>query len=374
MKVTIKEVRNDLQIRQFVHFPNVLYKDNPYYVPKMERLIRSELNPKRNPAFAFCDCSCWLAFDESGRIVGRIAGIINRSDNEQNGQACARFGFLDFIDDEEVVDALFDTVEEWARQNGMKAMTGPQEFQDFDAIGLLVEGFDEVPTAYTNYHAPYYEKHLIRRGYEKDKDYVQYNVVLPDNIKEMYAHDANVIAQRYHLHHADISSRKRMNAYFRQCAKVLNETYGNVPGFNGITQRQAEALFRRFNPRLNLDFVSIVLNEKEEVVAFGFAMPSLSKVLKRMKGKMSVWGYLHFRRALLRNDRLDLLMVGVAKEYQGKGVTHMLFEKVASSILRYEIKYLETTLEQEEYDQFKPMWSRFVYRLNRRMRCYRMTL
>jgi len=374
MKVTIKEVTNKLQLKQFVHFPNALFKDNPYYVPKLEMLIRAELNPKKNPASAFCDCSLWLAYDGPTRVVGRIAGIINRSDNEENGEACARFGFADFIDDETVVDALFDTAEEWARKNGMQRISGPQEFQDFDAIGLMVEGFDEIPTAYTNYHAPYYEKHLLRRGFEPVQDYVQYNVVLPDNIKEMYAHDANVVAQRYHLHQADITSRKKMNAYFRQCAKVLNETYDGVPGFNGVTKRQAQELFRRFNPQLNLDFVSIVLNEKEEVVAFGFAMPSLSKALRRMKGKMSLISYQHIRHALRHNDTLDLLMVGVAKEYQGKGVTDMLFDKFADAILRYEIKYLETTLEREDYDPFKPMWSRFVYRLNKRMRCYQKNL
>ena len=370
MKLTIKQVSNKRQLKQFVHFPNALFKDNPYYVPKTEMLIRSELNPIKNHAYSFCDCSCWLALDRFGRVVGRVAGIINRSDNERNGSASARFGFIDFIDDEQVVDALFDTVEEWARKNGMQMMNGPMEFQDFDAIGLMVEGFDETPTAYTNYHAPYYEKHLLRRGYAKTKDYVQYNVVLPDNIKEIFAHDANAIAQRFHLHQANINSKKKMFAYFRQCAKVLNETYADVPGFNGVTQMQAQDLVRRFNPNLNLDFVSIVLNEKEEVVAFGFAMPSLSKALKRMKGHFSIFAYLRILHALRHNDHLDLLMVGVAREYQGQDVTAMIFDKIAPSILRYNIKYLESTLEQEDNDPFHSLWTRFVYRPDKRMRCY----
>ena len=370
MKVTIKEVSTQIDRKRFVRFPNLLFKDNPYYVPKLEKLMLSELNPKRNRAFSFCDCNCWLALGTAGRVVGRIAGIINRQNNEQDGAAFARFGFMDFIDDDSVVDALFDTVEEWARKNDMQLMHGPQEFQEFDAIGLTVEGFDELPTAYINYHAPYYEKQLLRRGYEKDKDYVQYEVVLPDNIPEMFAGDANMVAQRYHLHQADVSSRKKMSAYVRQCARVLNDMYDGIPGFHGITQKQAEDLFRRFNPRLNLDFVSIVLNEKEEVAAFWFAMPSLSKALQKLKGKFSPLSYLRILPALHHNDRLDLLMIGVAKEYQGKGVEAMLFDKVAQHILRYDIKYLETTLEQEDNDPFKSLWSRFVFRLSKRMRCY----
>ena len=370
MNVTIKEVSTLMDRKRFVRFPNLLFKDNPYYVPKLEKLILSELDPKRNRAFTFCDCCCWLALGAGGRVVGRIAGIINRQNNEQAGASCARFGFMDFIDDDAVVDALFETVEEWARKNGMQLMRGPQEFQEFDAIGLTVDGFDEIPTAYINYHAPYYEKQLLRRGYVKDKDYVQYEVVLPDNITDMFAGDANLVAQRFHLHQADVSSKKRMSAYFRQCARVLNEMYDGVPGFHGITQQQAEDLFRRFNPSLNLDFVSIVLNEKEEVVAFWFAMPSLSKALQKLKGKFSALSYLRILHALRHNDRLDLLMIGVAKEYQGKGVGAMLFDKIAPQILRYEIKYLETTLEQEEYDPFKSLWSPFVYRLSKRMRCF----
>ena len=370
MKLTIKEVTTRRQRKQFVHFPNALFKDNPYYVPKLEMLILAELNPKKNQAYSFCDCTCWLAVDRSGRVVGRIAGIINRSDNEQNGLACARFGFLDFIDNEEVVDALFDTVEEWARKNGMQVLNGPMEFQDFDAIGLMVEGFDETPTAYTNYHAPYYEKHFLRRGFVKSKDYVQYNVVLPDNIKELFVHKANEVAQRYRLHQADITSKKKMNAYFRQCAKVLNETYADNPGFNGLTQNQAQDLIRRFNPNLNLDFVSIILNEKEEVAAFDFSMPSLSKVMKRMKGRFTPLGYLRVLRALRHNDRVDVLMIGIGREYQGTGVTAMIFDKFASSILQYGIKYFETTLEEEEHDPFKSLLSPFVYRLDKRMRCY----
>lgn len=370
MKVTIKEVSTLIDRKRFVRFPNLLFKDNPCYVPKLEKLMLSELNPKRNRAFSFCDCNCWLALGTAGRVVGRIAGIINRQNNEQDGAACARFGFMDFIDDDSVVDALFDTVEEWARNNGMQLMHGPQEFQEFDAIGLTVDGFDEIPTAYINYHAPYYEKQLLRRGYVKDKDYVQYEVVLPDNITDMFASDANLVAQRCHLHQADVSSKKKMSAYFRQCPRVLNEMYESVPGFHGITQQQAEDLFRRFNPSLNLDFVSVVLNEKEEVVAFWFAMPSLSKALQKLKGKFSTLSYLRILHALHHNDRLDLLMIGVAKDYQGKGVEAMLFDKVAQHILRYDIKYLETTLEQEDNDPFKSLWSRFVFRLSKRMRCY----
>ncbi len=184
MKPTIKEVCTQRELRQFVHYPNALYKDNPYYVPTLEKGDLAALDPKKNHAFAFCEGKYWLAYDSNGQIVGRIAGIINRQYNEKTGVDYARFGFMDFVDDNDVVDALFDTAEAWAREKGMKVMNGPLGFLEFDASGVLVMGFDELPTAYGKYNFPYYEPQLLRRGYRKATYWVEYSVEMPENIEE----------------------------------------------------------------------------------------------------------------------------------------------------------------------------------------------
>ena len=370
MKTTIQEVKTQRELRQFVHFPNALYKDNPYYVPTLERGDLAVLDPKKNHAFAFCEGKYWLALDEQRHIVGRIAGIINRQYNEKTGTPYARFGFMDFVDDDEVVDALFDTVETWAREKGMKVMNGPLGFLEFDASGILVAGFDELPTAYGKYNHPYYETQLLRRGYAKDTDWVEYSIKMPDNIEEWFRRPAGLVAQRYHLHQATIDTKKQMVDYFPQCIPVLNETYHNLHGFSELTKEQVDDLIAQFVPNLNTDFVSIILNEKDEVVAFGISMPSLSRAMQKCHGKLFPFGWMHILHAIRHNDTLDLLLIGIKEEYQGKGLNAMIFDKVAPSIRKYGIRYLETTRELEENNSVQNMWNRFETRLHKRARCY----
>ena len=365
MKVTIKEVVTKKDRKQFVHFPNAFYKDNKYYVPTLESADLDALDPQKNHAFKY-----WLALDAEGKIVGRIAGIINRQYNQKVGVDFARFGFMDFVDDDDVVDALFDTVEAWAREKGMKKMNGPLGFLEFDASGVLVAGYDELPTAYGKYNFPYYEPQLLRRGYVKDTDWVEYSVKLPDNITELFGRTAGLVAARYHLHQADISSKQKMVAYFPQCAKLLNETYRDIHGFSELTKGQVDDLIKQFVPNLNTDFVSIILDEHDEVVAFGISMPSLSKAMQKCKGKLFPLGFVHILHAIKHNDTLDLLLIGISDQYKNKGLNAMIFDKIAPAVQRYGIKYLETTRELEDNTSVQNMWNRFETRLHKRARCY----
>ena len=370
MKVTVKEVVTRKDLKKFVHYPNELYKDNPYYVPTLESGDLDTLDAKKNHAFEFCEGKYWLALDPDGRIVGRIAGIINHRYNQKVGTPFARFGFMDFIDDDTVVDALFDTVEAWGRAKGMKKMNGPLGFLEFDASGVLVAGFDELPTAYGKYNFPYYEKHLLRRGYTKDTDWVEYSVTMPDNITEWFGRTAKLVSTRYKLHQADISTKKKMVSYFPQCAAVLNETYRDIHGFSELSKGQIDDLINQFVPNLNTDFVSVILDENDKVVAFGISMPSLSKAMQKCKGKLFPFGFLHVLHAIRHNDTLDLLLIGIADGYKSKGVNAMIFDKIAPAVKSYGIKHLETTRELEDNTSVQNMWNRFETRLHKRARCY----
>ncbi len=374
MKVTIKEVSSQKELRQFVRYPNELYKDSAFYVPTLESGDLAALDPKKNHAFEFCEGKYWMAYDGQGHIVGRIAGIINRQYNEKTGIDFARFGFMDFIDDDEVVDALFDTVEAWAREKGMKVMNGPLGFLEFDASGVLVEGFDELPTAYGKYNFPYYEPQLLRRGYVKDTDWVEYSVTMPDNITEWFSRPAKLVATRYKLHQADISTKKKMVSYFPQCIELLNETYRELHGFSELSKGQADDLIAQFVPNLNTDFVSIILDEDDKPVAFGISMPSLSKAMQKAQGKLFPFGFIHILYAIRHNDTLDLLLIGIDERYKGKGINAMIFDKIAPCIKSYGIKHLETTRELEDNTSVQNMWNRFETRLHKRARCYKKDL
>ena len=370
MKLTVKEVSTKKELRQFVHFPNAFYRDNPYYVPTLEAGDLTQLNPKKNHAFMFCEGKYWLARDEDGRIVGRIAGIINHQYNRKTGVNYARFGFMDFIDDDTVVDALFDTVEDWAREKGMQVMNGPLGFLEFDASGVLVEGFDQLPTAYGKYNFPYYEPQLLRRGYEKDTDWVEFRSKLPDDIGTCFHHAAQLVGERYRLHQVPIRNKREMVNLFDECIDVLNEAYGRLHGYSELTPEQVDDLKAQFVPNLNPDFVSIIQDENNRVVAFGVSLPSLSKAMQKCHGKLFPFGFIHILRALRHNDTIDTLLIGVRDEYRLRGVNAMVFDKIAVTAARHGIRYMESTRQLEDNHNVQNMWNRFEHRLTKRARCY----
>ena len=370
MKPTIIEVKTRKELRRFVHYPNKMYKDNPYYVPTLEKGDRDALDPMKNHAFEFCEGTYWLALDDNGRIVGRIAGIINRIYNRKSGINGARFGFMDFIDDDEVVDALFDTVENWARKKGMKRIIGPQGFLEFDASGVLVEGFDQLPTAYGKYNFPYYDAQLVRRGYGKDTDWVEMRITLPDQIDTLFERPARIIAERLHLRQAEIRDKKEMAAWFDKCVVVLNQAYSKLHGFTELSPGQVEDLKKQFVPNLNPDFVSIIIDEQDEVVGFGISLPSLSRALQKCRGRLFPLGFLHILHALKHNDTLDSLLIGIRNGYKNQGIHAMIFNKLSKTATRMGIKYIESTRQLEDNLNVQNLWNRFDHTLTKRARCY----
>lgn len=374
MKVIIKEVSNRKELTKFVTYPNILYKNNKYYVPQLVSADMDTLDKKKNHAFEYCEAKYWLAYNEKSEIVGRIAGIINHSYNKKTGIKYARFGWLDFIDDGAVVKALFDTVESWAKENGLEIMAGPLGMLEFDASGVLVEGFEEIPTAYGKYNFPYYERHLIELGYVKDTDWVEYRVTIPEVIPEVYSRMAQMVSQKEKLHIAQLRSKRELTKYFDKIFALMNKTYSKIHGFSELSQGQIEDLKAQFAPNINLKFLAIVLNEKDDVVAFGVCMPSIAIALQKAKGYLFPFGFIHLLKALRRNDVLDTLLIAIDDEYKGKGVNAIIFDYISKGIKDFGIKYVETTRELEGNTSVRNLWNKFESRLHKRARCYTKTL
>lgn len=370
MKITIKEVISKKDLKRFVHYPNALYKGNKYYVPTLESGDMDVLDPKKNHAFEFCEGTYWLALDESGKIVGRIAGIINHEYNKKVNQKLARFGFMDFIDDNDVVDALFDTFEKWAVSKGMNTFSGPLGFLEFDAAGVVVEGFEELPTAYGKYNYPYYNTQLLRRGYSKETDWVEYRVTVPDDIPDNYEKASRVLEERYKIHIAPIRNKRQFVGYFDEMAVVLNNAYSKIHGFSALTPGQIDDLKKQFVPNMDLRFVAVVLNEENRVVAFGICLPSLSEAMQKTKGKLFPFGWYHILHAIKHNDVLDTLLIGIDDDYRKKGVNALIFNHISKGIRERGIKYIETTRELEDNNNVQNLWNKFDARLHKRARCY----
>lgn len=374
MTVTIKEVVTRKDLRNFVRFPNKLYAGNKYYVPQIESMDMDTLDPRKNRAFEVAEGKYWLAYNENGEIVGRIAGLVNHRYNAKVSEKICRFGWLDFIDSFEVTKALFDTVEKYAADMGMEKLEGPLGFLEFDVSGVLIEGFEETPTAYGKYNDPYYDSLILQNGYERGTGYVEYLVTVPEVIPERYFKFSELVAEKYNLHEAPLRKHKDILKYAEGIFKCMNAAYSKLHGYSELSPGQCEDLKNQFFPNLHIDFASIILDANDQVVAFGISLPSLARALQKANGHLFPFGFIHILKALRKNDTLDALLIAVNDEYKDKGLNAMIFHKIARTIQKRGIRYVESTRELEENLNVQNLWGKFDRRLHKRAMTYTKSL
>lgn len=360
MGVVIKEVTSKKELKQFVKFNIDLYKDNPYQVPGLIEEEMVTLDKKKNPAFEVCDAIYFLAYKD-GKIVGRIAGMINRRSNEVWNQQRARFGFVDFIDDAEVVDALFDAVEKWATKQGMKEIHGPMGFTDMDHEGMLIEGFDQLGTMAAIYNYPYYPQHMKRMGYGKDQDWHEFKIYIPEGIPEKHQRIGEIVKKKYGLKIMKFKNAKAIMPYAQKVFETLNKSYTPLYGFAPLTQKQIDYYINMYIPMLRFDLVTLIVREEDDaVVGFGISLPSLSRALQKARGRMFPFGWIHLLKALKTKPKVvDLYLTGVLPEYQNKGVNALLFNDLIPVYKSVGAEYAESNPELESNSAVQAQWDYF---------------
>lgn len=361
MSVVIKEVTGKKDLKQFVKFNIELYKGNPYHVPGLIEEEMVTLDKKKNPAFEVCDAIYFLAYKD-GKIVGRIAGMINRKSNEAWNQKHARFGFVDFIDDVEVVDALFGAVEKWAKEEqGMASIVGPMGFTDLDHEGMLVEGFDQLGTMATIYNHPYYPEHLARMGYGKDQDWHEFKIYIPEGVPEKHLRIGEIVKKKYGLKVMKFKKSKDLMPYAQKVFETLNIAYTPLYGFAQLTQKQIDYYINMYIPMLRLDLVTLIVREEDDaVVGFGISLPSLANAMRKAKGHLFPFGWIHLLKALKSKPKVvDLYLMGVLPEYQSKGVNALLFNDLIPIYKSIGTEYAETNPELETNNAVQAQWDYF---------------
>lgn len=358
-------------LKAFTCFQIDLYKDNDCYVPPLVSDDVATLSPEKNPAFDFCESVYFMAFRD-GKPVGRVAGIINRQVNETHGSKTARFGFIDFIDDREVSGALMDAVEKWARAKGMDRIIGPLGFTDLDHEGMLVEGFGELSTMATIYNYPYYPEHMEALGYQKDSDWVEFVMDVPDAIPDKYNRIADIVKKKFGLRVIKYKSRKRIKEeYGRALFHLINDAYDGLYEYSHLTERQIDYYIDIYLGLLNLDLVTLVVDSNDALVGVGISMPSMSRALQKSRGRLFPFGWWHLLKGLKgKNDRVDLLLVAVKPEFQNKGVNALLFQDLIPYYIRNGYKYAESNPEMETNAKVRGQWEYFSNRQHRRRRSY----
>lgn len=372
MALTVHPVNSRDQFEQYVQFGIDLYKDNDCYVPPLISDDIATLSPDINPAFDHCKACSFMAFRD-GEPVGTITAIINEAANAKTGQKDMRFGFLEFIDDTEVVDALFDAAANWGRSHGMTSMIGPMGFSDMDHEGMLIEGFDQLGTMATIYNPPYYPKHMERMGFEKDADWVEYRITIPEAIPEKHARIAEIVSRKFGLSVLKYRSRSKIKKeYGRAIFEVINEAYKDLYGYTSLSDRQIDYYIDAYIGMLNLDDVCLVVDSSKRLVAVGISMGSMSRALQKSKGRLFPFGWWHLLKALRGgSDVVDLLLVAVLPEYQGKGVNALIFTDLITSYNRNGYKEAESNIELEGNENVQKQWEYFERRQHRRRRAYR---
>lgn len=365
----IKPVKRD--IKPFVTFPiDKLYKGNEYYVPALIHDEIGTLLPDKNPAFDYCESVYFMAFDD-GKPVGRIAGIINHLVNKRSGKAEGRFGYVDFIDDEKVVDALFEAVSNWARSKGMTCLTGPLGFTDMDPEGMLVEGFDEVSTQATIYNYEYYPRHMERMGFVKDVDWLEFKIVVPEGVPEKMQRVASIVRQRLGVDTIKYTSRRALvRDYGDAIFKLINEAYDDLFGYSPLSEKQIKHYIKMYLPLLPLDDLSMVVKPDGELVGVGITIPSMSKALIKSRGRLFPTGWYHFLKAFKKNDTVDLLLIAVKPELQNKGVNALFFADLIPCFNKFGYKWADSGHELELNEKVQQQWQYFDTRQNKRRRAF----
>ena len=371
--VEIREIQpTKSNLLKFVHFPiDVLYRDSEYFVPPLVTDEVNTLRPDKNPAFDFCEAIYFLAYRD-GKIVGRIAGIINHVCNERSGKKEARFSYIDFIDDAEVVDALIEAVTRWGKSKGMEHLTGPLSFTDMDPEGMLIEGYDRVGTSGGIYNYPYYPKHMERLGFVKDADWIELLITIPKESPEKMTRISNIVAERNNLETIKYTSRKKLvEDYGDAIFKLINVAYDDIFGYSPLSDKQIKHYIKMYLPFLPLnDLAMAVKKDTRELIAVGISIPSMAKALIKNRGRLFPMGWRHLLHAFKHNDVVDLMLIAVKPEYQNKGVNSLLFTDLIPCFNEYGYKVAESNRELELNSKVLKQWEYFETEQHKRRRAY----
>ncbi len=377
---------NDIEIRRmeglrglkkFVQYHYDLYRDCPWAVPFLYSDEMNTLRSDRNAAFECCEADYFMAFRD-GRPVGRVAAIINRRANERWNRRVVRFGWFDFIDDLDVSRALLDKVEEWGRERGMTEIAGPLGFTDMDREGMMIEGFEEDATMYVNYNYPYYPHHMEQLGgFEKDNDYMEYKVKVPEVVPDKFHKLGQMISRRYNLHVRKFTRKELLDeGKGREIFDIINATYNDLYGYSQLSERQINQLVDQYIKIADLNLVTAIEDwstPEHKMVGFGITFPSFTSALRKTcDGRLLPFGWWHLLRTLKwhKTKVVDLLLIGVLPDYRAKGANSLIFDDLIQWFQHYGFEYAEAMPQMESNEGVRSQWQYLEARIHRKHRCY----
>lgn len=371
--IIVKQVVTKNDLEDFIKFPMDLYKNNPNYVPPLINEEKNIWNEKENPALHYSVAKQFLAY-KNGKIAGRIAVIINQKEEKELGIRKVRFGWLDFIDDEDVSKALIDEAIIFAKENKIDKIEGPMGFTNLDKAGMLTMGFDKLATMIGLYNDEYYPKHLEKLGLAKEKEWVEFEINFPEVLPEKVVKFSSLIAEKYKLKVIDFKSKQEILPLVDPMFKLLDETYKHLSTYTPITEEQIKTYKEKYFPFIDKNYIICITDDKDELVSFAITMPSYSRALQKSKGKLFPFGWWHFLQAGKKNDRANFYLIGIHPDYQRRGVTAIIFKEIFERFRKMGIQYAETNPELEENKNVQLLWQDYNPVNHKRRRTYSLTI
>ena len=361
-------------LRQFIQFPIDLYKDCDKWVPAFEDDELKSLGPD-NPSLAFCERELFLVMSPAGTVLGRIAAIINHNADKKWNEHTVRFGWIDFVEDFQVAKALVDKVIEWGKAKGAEKIKGPLGFTDMDREGLLVEGFENESPFTVIYNFPYYGEYLERMGFTKDVDWTQRMINLPDQLPPMLQY-ADLVEKRYGVHIYTANTLGKMAKRGREMFHVLNEAFAPLYEYTKLSEDQIDGYVKQYVPVLNKDLVAFAVNDKDELVGFTVTMPHISAAVRKAKGRIFPFGWMHILPQLnaRKNHITEGLLIGVLPEYQAKGAVLLMLKYLHENYIRLGIKRMLMNPQLEDNHKVQTLFGDYDPQPYQRRRSYVMEI
>ena len=372
-EVQIRQVTTEKQLLDFIKFPMELYKNNQNFVPSLINDEKNIWNPKENPALAYSEAKQFLAY-KNDKIVGRIAVMVNHKEAKELGIEKVRFGWLDFIDDEEVSKALIDEAIKFAQEKNLKKIEGPMGFTNLDKAGMLTFGFDKLATMIGLYNESYYPEHLEKLGLIKEKEWVEYEILFPEVLPEKVEKFSKLIAEKYQLQTVKFNSKEEILPLVEPMFKLLDETYKTLSTYTPISDEQIQHYKEKYFGFIDKDYIICIKDKDDNLISFAITMPSYSRALQKSKGKLLPFGWWYFMNASKKNDRANFYLIGVHPEYQKRGVTAIIFKEIWKTFRKKGVKFLETNPELEENKNIQLLWQDYNPVNHKRRRTYSLEL
>lgn len=365
----IREVKTKKEQRAFLNFPLKMYKDNPCFVPPLY------MDEKKifNDDYVYLDTCEAVYFNayRDGKQVGRISGILQKASNELRNEKRVRFTRFDAVNDPEVAKGLFAAVEKWALDRGMDTVCGPLGFSDLEREGLLIEGFDQLSTFEEQYNADYYQRLIEECGYEKEVDWLESKIMLPENDDGTLEKMTDFIMKRYDLHFGQSkNTRDFLKKYADQFFELLDSAYADIYGTVPFTDGMKKMMMDNFKLIIDTKHVAVILDQDEQVVCLGICFPSIARAVQKSGGHITPAALVKLLRAIKHPKIIDLGLVAVRRDYLNRGIATAISAELMKMLREDGVEYAETNLNLEDNSAILNMWKRFKTEQHKRRRSF----